>query len=224
MFIDWLEITDRCRLLDLACGSGGPTLRLAARTGCSVCGIDQHEGGIVAAKAMAQNRGLSDRADFRTGDATTSLPFADESFAAITCIDAINHFPDRGAVLAGWRRVLKPGGRLLFTDPIVLTGPITNEEIAVRASIGLFIFVPPGVDEVLLKKAGYAIERVENRTENMASTAAAWLTARRRREADLRAIEGDTVFEGQNRFLQTAASLAADRRLSRFAILAFRRS
>ena len=224
MFIDWLEITDRCHLLDLACGSGGPTLRIAARTGCSVCGIDQHEGGIVAAKAMAQNRGLSDRADFRTGDATTSLPFADESFDAITCIDAINHFPDRGAVLAEWRRVLKPGGRLLFTDPIVLTGPITNEEIAVRASIGLFIFVPPGVDEVLLKKASYAIERVENRTENMASTAAAWLTARRRREADLRAIEGDTVFEGQNRFLQTAASLAADRRLSRFAILAFRRS
>jgi SAM-dependent methyltransferase len=131
---------------------------------------------------MAQNRGLSDRADFRTGDATTSLPFADESFDAITCIDAINHFPDRGAVLAEWRRVLKPGGRLLFTDPIVLTGPITNEEIAVRASIGLFIFVPPGVDEVLLKKAGYAIDRVEDRTENMASTAAAWLTARRRRK------------------------------------------
>jgi SAM-dependent methyltransferase len=219
-FIAWLGLSDSCRLLDLACGSGGPTLRLAERTGCSVCGIDQHAEGITAARALAKKKGLEDRSDFKTGDATARLPFAAESFDAITCFDAINHFPDRAAALAEWRRVLKRGGRLLFTDPIVLTGPVSHEEIAVRASIGRFIFVPPGLDELLLIKAGYTVERVEDRTQNMALSAAAWLNARKRRELDLRAVEGDAGFDGQNRFLHTAATLAAERRLSRLAFLA----
>jgi SAM-dependent methyltransferase len=163
---------------------------------------------------------LEARSDFRRGDAAERLPFEDARFDAITCIDAINHLADRSFVLTDWRRVLKPGGRVLFTDPIVLTGPVTNEEIAVRASIGLFVFVPAGTNEALLAQAGFKIERVEDRTENMARNAAGWLGARERHEAELRAIEGDDVFAGQQRFLATAATLARERRLSRVVLLA----
>lgn len=116
------------------------------------------------------------------------------------CIDAINHMPGRARVLEDWRRVLKPGGWLLFTDPIVLTGPVTNREIAVRASIGVFIFVPAGLDQALLEQAGFKVERVEDRTRNMSENAAGWRDARSRREADLRAIEGDEAFEASSGF------------------------
>jgi SAM-dependent methyltransferase len=222
LFIGWLGLSPTSRLLDVACGSGGPTLRIAQRTGCRVSGVDLRGEGIASAKASAKECGLEGRAEFHQGDAAERLPFADGSFDAVMCIDAINHLPDRLRVLEDWRRVLKRGGRLLFTDPIVLTGPVTNREIAVRASIGLFVFVPAGLDEGLLEQAGLEVERVEDRTRNMAENAAGWRDARSRRQADLRAIEGDEAFDGQQRFLETAARLAAERRLSRIAILARR--
>jgi SAM-dependent methyltransferase len=224
LFIAWLELSPSCRLLDLACGSGKPTLRIAQKTGCRVSGLDLHTKGIASAQASAKELGYEGRADFRAGDAAARLPFEECGFDAITCIDAINHLPDRPRVLKEWRRVLKPGGRLLFTDPIVLTGQMTSEEIAIRASIGLFVFVPAGLDEALLEQAGFEVEHVEDRTQSMAENAAGWFDARSKRESDLRAIEGDETFDGQQRFLETAAVLAKERRLSRIAILARKRS
>lgn len=38
-FLGWLSLSAGKRALDVACGSGGPALRMAARTGCSVVGL-----------------------------------------------------------------------------------------------------------------------------------------------------------------------------------------
>src|SRR5277367_863550 len=124
MFLGWLELSKGKTLLDVGCGSGGPALRMAANTGCSVVGIDLHEQAISTAKLLASERHLEDRAEFCVVNATEQLPFPDSRFDAITCIDAINHLPDRPLVIAEWARLLKPGGRLLFTDPITVTGPL----------------------------------------------------------------------------------------------------
>ena len=215
LFIDWLAISGSDRLLDIACGSGGPTLRIAEIAGCEVTGVDLHEDAIANATSYAERRGLAERASFHVADGTHALAFDSDQFDVLMCIDAINHLPDRPRVLQEWHRVLKPGGRLLFTDPIVVTGPLTNDEIAIRASIGVFLFVPDGTDERMLDDAGFAIERVEDRTENMARNARGWLDARTKREAALREIEGDEAFDGQQVFLETAACLAEQRRLSR---------
>jgi SAM-dependent methyltransferase len=222
LFIEWLGLSESSRLLDVACGSGRPGLRIAQKTGCRISGVDLNAEGIASAKENAKDLRLEARDGFYQGNAAKRLPFEDLSFDAVICIDAINHFPDRSSVIEEWHRVLKPRGRLLFTDPIVLTGPMTSEEIAIRASIGFFVFVPAGTDEALLEQAGFQVERIEDRTQNMAQNAAGWRSARSKRESDLRAIEGNDVFEGQQRFLETAAVLASERRLSRIAILARR--
>jgi hypothetical protein len=47
---------------------------------------------------------------------------------------------------------VKPGGRLLFTDSITITVPLTADEIAVRSSIGFFLFVPPDYDERVISQ------------------------------------------------------------------------
>ena len=62
------------------------------------------------------------------------------------------------------RRVLKPGGRLLFSDALVVNGPLTNEEIAARSSIGYYVFVPRGENERLIQEAGLTFLQAQDTT------------------------------------------------------------
>ena len=69
-FLEWLDLSRGKRLLDVACGAGGPALRIAAATGCSVVGLDVHEQAITTASSLAAQRGLAERAEFQVVDAT----------------------------------------------------------------------------------------------------------------------------------------------------------
>ena len=215
-FLGLLELSPGKRLLDVACGSGGPALRIATKTGCSVVGIDMHEDAVSTANSLAAHDGLSDRAEFRVANAAEPLPFPDAFFDAITCIDAINHLPDRPRVLSDWARLLKPGGRLLFTDPITVTGPLTNHEIAVRGSIGFFLFVPLDYDRTVIAQCGLRLLVCEDVTANMAEMAERRGAARASRSHLLREIEGAETYDGQQTFFAIAARIAKERRLSRF--------
>jgi ubiquinone/menaquinone biosynthesis C-methylase UbiE len=215
-FLEWLDLSPGKTLLDVACGAGGPALRIAAITGCSVVGIDILEQAVMTANSLAAQHGLAERVEFRATDATGLLSFSDSSFDAITCIDAINHFASRPLVIADWTRLLKVGGRLLFTDPITVTGPLTNAEIAVRSSAGVYLFVPRGYDESVIAQCRLQLLRCEDVTQNMAKVAEARRAARASRSAVLREIEGDQAYDGQQEFLAVAARVAEERRLSRF--------
>jgi SAM-dependent methyltransferase len=219
-FLGRLNLSSGKTLLDVACGSGGPALRIAERTGCSIVGVDVHDQAIATANSLAAQRGLTEGAQFQVADATAPLPFPDASFDAIICIDAINHLPNRPRVIADWARMLKPGGRLLFTDPITVTGPLTADEIAVRSSIGLFLFVPRGYDGSVISQSGLQLVVCEDVTANMAEIAERRRAARASREAALREIEGDQTYEGQQEFFAVASRIAREGRLSRFAYVA----
>ena len=218
-FARWLRCGPDSTVLDVACGSGGPALQLVRETGSTVVGVDVHADAIELARSTARTE---PRVSFVQADATEPLPFADASFDAIACIDAIHHFPDRATVLADWRRVLRPGGLVLYTDPVVLTGLVTREELDVRASVGRFTFTPPGENERLLAAAGLEAMRCEGATEAMARVADRWERARGRHVHALEWHEGRDVFVATQRFLRTTAKLARERRLSRQVLLARR--
>lgn len=219
-FLQAISLTHGKKLLDVCCGSGGPVLRLAEKTGCLITGIDIHQHGITAARAQAAARGMTARSDLRIANAAEQLPFEDGEFDAITCIDAIIHLPDRSRVLSEWKRVLKKGGRILFTDSTVVTGPLTKEEIAVRSSIGYFQFVPRDYDARVLEECGLKVLICEDVTQNMADLAQALHRSREIRARLLKNIEGDSSYEGQQTFLDVTGRLARERRLSRFLYVA----
>jgi cyclopropane fatty-acyl-phospholipid synthase-like methyltransferase len=221
-FIALLGLQTDQKLLDVGCGSGGPALRFAVRTGVLVHGIDVHCDGIGAARRQAEERQLSDRVQFDVCDARERLPFDDGAFDAVMSIDAISHMPRRAHVLTQWARVIKPGGKLLFTNASVLTDEATHEELAARGGFGTQVYTAPGVDESAIAAAGLALLTKEDTTEQASLVAQRWHAARAEREAGLRAGEGDAAFERLQGFLAAASRLAGERRLRRYMCLAER--
>lgn len=216
-FISWLQLLPGDHALEVASGSGGPARYLAHQTNCHVTGIDANESGVrTATESSAQ---APTRVTFRVADANARLPFADDTFDAILCIDSMNHLPDRLNVLREWRRVLRAGGRAVFTDSVVITGPVTSDELALRSSIGTFLFTPLGVNERLIVEAGLNLIRQDDRTENAALISGRWHAARERHRDALVKIEGQERFVGLQDFFATVNSLTSERRLSRIVYL-----
>src|SRR5262245_13112143 len=218
-FADWLKLSAESHVLEVASGSGGPALYLAQTTGCRVTGIDANEHGVATAAEMAAKTGQSARVTFKVANATAQLPFETNTFDALLCIDSMNHFPNRLEVLKEWHRVLRPGGRALFTDPVVITGPVTNDELALRSSIGLFLFVPPGINEQFIEQAGLNLIRQEDVSSNAALVSLRWRQARETHQADLLRIEGEERFADLQRFFAAVHELTSQKRLSRILYL-----
>ncbi len=144
----------------------------------------------------------------------------DGSLDAVLCIDAIAQIPDRAAALADWARSLAPGGRILYTDPAIVAGLVTSDEVALRSSMGFFVFSPPGENEFLIESAGLRLLRADDATDTIALTAAHVRAERARGEGHLAAAEGRERFDARQRFLDVVHRLASERRLARIAFLA----
>jgi SAM-dependent methyltransferase len=178
--------------------------------------VDINEPGIRSAKELAESRALSSRARFEQCDAAKNLPFDDATFDAAFSNDVLCHVPGRLAVLVETYRVLKPGGRMSFSDALVIGGMISAEEIATRSSIGYYFYSPPGENERLLEQARFSRIRATDTTENASQVAKKWHDAREKRKEELVTAEGAANFDGLQRFLSCVHTLTKERRLLRY--------
>jgi len=215
-----LGITATSNVLEIGSGSGRYALQVANTTGCQLLGVDINEPGIQNANALAAEQKLTDRVRFEKCDASQALRFGDATFDAIFSNDVLCHIPGRDKLLRELHRVLKPGGRLLFSDALVIGGVISHHEIAARSSIGYFLFSPPGENERLLREAGFTAVDVQDTTANASLISQRWCDARKKRAEALIGIEGKETFVGLQRFLATVQALTNERRLRRLLYVA----
>lgn len=96
------------RALDAACGTGRHTATLV-RLGHDVIGIDQSPQMLDLAAAKVP------RARFELGD-LEHLPLPDAAVDLVVCGLALSHLPDITGAIGEFRRVLRPGGRLVVSD------------------------------------------------------------------------------------------------------------
>ncbi|WP_374010379.1 class I SAM-dependent methyltransferase [Leifsonia sp. LS-T14] len=98
------------RVLDAGCGSG-PILSDLRDRGAIVTGFDSSAGIL----DQARHR-LGADADLFLADLATPLPFSDDTFDDVIVSQALHYLKDWGPTLSEFRRVLKPGGRLIVSE------------------------------------------------------------------------------------------------------------
>jgi ubiquinone/menaquinone biosynthesis C-methylase UbiE len=146
-----LEVPAGGTVADLGCGAGGVGLWLAKVLHVRLEGIDCSFHAIEIAQQRVTEWGLAGRARFRVGDfSATGLDSA--SVDAAISIDALPFAVDIDSALAETRRILRPGGRLVFTTRQAPAGTPRYSQLGEACQLAL------GCN-------GFEVQRVLNRPE-----------------------------------------------------------
>jgi 2-polyprenyl-3-methyl-5-hydroxy-6-metoxy-1,4-benzoquinol methylase len=108
------------RVLEFGCGLGKMSA-LLAKSGARVSAFDISESSVAVARRRAELNGLEVDAIVAVGE---DLPYADESFDIVVG-KAILHHLDVARARAELHRVLKPGGKAVFVEPMGMN-PLLN--------------------------------------------------------------------------------------------------
>ena len=113
----WAMVRPGDSVLDIACGTGDLTLRLAKSEAGRVVGADftQEMLDIAERKRSRRPEPIQRKTSFQLADAQ-ELPFEDESFDAVTIAFGIRNVQHPERAMAEFARVLRPGGRLVVLE------------------------------------------------------------------------------------------------------------
>ncbi len=162
--IELSAFTPDMHILDVGCGIGGSTRRLAHETGCCVTGIDLSDEYIDAAQRLTQLLDMQERVAFQAASAL-ELPFEDDTFDGVWSIQMNMNVEDKLSWLKETRRVLKPGGRAVLyevcghkSSPLYFPVPWAQDS-------SMSFLVPPESFRDVITAAGFDITVWNDKTD-----------------------------------------------------------
>ena len=111
------KIDQNSRVIDLGAGYGGAARYLAKTYGCSVCCLNLSQLQNQRNGQLNQEQNLDRLVEIIQGS-FEDIPYPNNSFDIVWSQDAILHSGDRCLVFQEIKRILKPGGEFIFTDPM----------------------------------------------------------------------------------------------------------
>jgi ubiquinone/menaquinone biosynthesis C-methylase UbiE len=109
------DIGKGTRIVDFCAGLGGPSRYFAHRYGADVTGIELTPARVKGAEELTRRVGLQDSVRVIEGN-VMQVPLPESSVDVVISQEALLHVPDKERALSEAYRILKPGGRIVFTD------------------------------------------------------------------------------------------------------------
>lgn len=170
---DTLDLPPNSLVLDAGCGAGDVARMMATRFGLKVTGIDLVDFHLEEARRRSAAAGMDDRTTFKWGD-YHHLDFPDASFDGVYTMETLVHSPRPKAVLEEFKRVLKPGGRLVMFEysrtPEELLSPEAREafrQVCDMAAMPGWWMLHHGDLEKLLTETGFNVAPTLDATDRM---------------------------------------------------------
>ncbi len=136
-----LKLESGQKVLDLGCGKGESSVFMAKHYGVQVTSLDLWTSAEYLTRKFSE-RGVRSSTSAIQMDATQSLPFANDEFDAIFCMNSFNFYGAEPGFLAHLLKHLKPGGRLCIGSE-VLSVEFTPEQLANPPFVYSFNLPPP---------------------------------------------------------------------------------
>ncbi len=148
------------RIIDAGAGYGGAARYLARKTGAHVFCVNISKTQNALNRKKNAEQGLSDKIDVLHGS-FDALPADDSSAEVVWSQDAFLHGADRAKIIREAARVLKPGGDLIFTDPMAADDAPRDRLQPILDRIHLSSLGSVGFYRQAAREAGFAEAAIE---------------------------------------------------------------
>jgi sarcosine/dimethylglycine N-methyltransferase len=191
----------KARVIDLGGGFSGSARYLAKNYGWEVVVLNLSEAENQRGRKMNKEQGLDHLIEVKDGS-FNSIPYPDESFDIVWSQDAILHSDDRSKVLDEGYRVLKPGGEMIFSDPMQADGCPEGVLQPIYDRIHLLSLGSPGFYREYAKKIGFQDMGFEPLDDHLTLHYSRVLDEMENREEELRTVVSQNYIENMKKGLR----------------------
>lgn len=191
----------KARVIDLGGGFSGSARYLAKNYGWEVVVLNLSEAENQRGRKMNKEQGLDHLIEVVDGSFNT-IPYPDESFDIVWSQDAILHSDDRSKVLDEAYRVLKPGGEMIFSDPMQQDGCPEGVLQPIYDRIHLLSLGSPGFYREYAQKIGFTDMGYEVLDDYLTLHYSRVLEEMERREEELSAVVSKAYIENMKKGLR----------------------
>jgi ubiquinone/menaquinone biosynthesis C-methylase UbiE len=157
-------------LLNVGCGRGGTDRFLAKSYQVRVAGIDISKSQIAQARKRAEAERLNQKIAYAQGS-MTQIPYSDNTFDYLWVQESFFHCHDKVSAAKEFSRVLKPAGRLILEDTVIVD---ENAKEEVLKKFGQRVKVndifTPAECRTLFSGHGFTLTSEEDISKNLAKT------------------------------------------------------